>query len=115
MKIEFNPGLILSAILNKKSLILKDMPQVKTVILEKFNELFSGKYNLTLVDNNIHDTFTTKENREQRNFISYCKIIAACKPGDEIKLSEAFLSRFTIIACQTYNEDDTKNSFSNFF
>lgn len=74
MKIEFNPGLILSAILNKKSLILKGMPQVKTLILEKFNELFSGKYNLILVDN-IYDTFTIKENREQRNFISYFKII----------------------------------------
>ena len=45
MEIEFKPGLILSAILNKKSLILKDMPQVKTIVLERFNELFSGKHN----------------------------------------------------------------------
>ena len=41
MEIEFKPGLILSAILNKKSLILKDMPQVKTVVLERFNEFNS--------------------------------------------------------------------------
>ena len=33
MEIKFKPGLILSAILNRKSLILKDMPQVKTVVL----------------------------------------------------------------------------------
>jgi hypothetical protein len=45
IEIEFKPGLILSAILNKKSLILKDMPQVKTIVLERFNELFSGKHN----------------------------------------------------------------------
>ncbi len=50
MEIEFKPGLILSAILNKKSLILKDMPQVKTIVLERFNELFSCKHNLTLVE-----------------------------------------------------------------
>ena len=33
MEIKFKPGLILSAILYRKSLILKDMPQVKTVVL----------------------------------------------------------------------------------
>lgn len=42
MEMEFKPGLILSAILIKKSLILKDMPKAKTIALERFNELFSG-------------------------------------------------------------------------
>ena len=60
MQIEFKPGLILSAILNKKSLILKDMPQVKTIVLERFNELFSCKHNLTLVED-IPGTLTTKK------------------------------------------------------
>ena len=98
MEIEFKPGLILSAILNKKSLILKDMPQVKTIVLERFNELFSGKHNLTLVED-IPGTLTTKENKELRNFNKNFRVIATCKTGDEMKLSEALLSRFTIIAC----------------
>ena len=90
MEIEFKPGLILSAILNKKSLILKDMPQVKTIILERFNELFSGKHNLTL-EEDIPGTLTTKENKELRNFNKDFRVIATCKPGEELKLSEALL------------------------
>ena len=107
MALEFKPGLILSAILNKKSLILKDMPQVKTIVLERFNELFSGKHNLTLVED-IPGTLTTKENKELRNFNRDFRIIATCKPGDELKLSEALLSRFTLIACQSYSEEEEK-------
>jgi len=107
MEIEFKPGLILSAILNKKSLILKDMPQVKTMVLERFNELFSGKHNLTLVED-IPDTLTTKENKELRNFNKDFRVIATCKPGDELKLSEALLSRFTVIACESYTEEEEK-------
>ena len=107
MEIEFKPGLILSAILNKKSLILKDMPQVKTIVLERFNELFSGKHNLTLVED-IPGTLTTKENKELRNFNENFRVIATCKPGDELKLSEALLSRFSVIACEPYNENEEK-------
>ena len=105
MEIEFKPGLILSAILNKKSLILKDMPQVKTIVLERFNELFSGKHNLTLVED-IPGTLTTKENKELRNFNENFRVIATCKPGDELKLSEALLSSFSVIACEPYNENE---------
>ena len=107
MEIEFKPGLILSAILNKKSLILKDMPQVKTIVLERFNELFSGKHNLTLVED-IPGTLTTKENKELRNFNKDFRVIATCKPGDELKLSEALLSRFTVIACESYTDEEEK-------
>ena len=107
MEIQFKPGLILSAILNKKSLILKDMPQVKTIVLERFNELFSGKHNLTLVED-ILGTLTTKENKELRNFNKDFRVIATCKPGDELSLSEALLSRFTVIACEAYTEEEEK-------
>ena len=68
MEIEFKPGLILSAILNKKSLILKDMPQVKTIVLERFNELFSGKHNLT-INEDIHNTFTKRNDKELNNLV----------------------------------------------
>lgn len=62
MKIEYKPGLILSAIFGKKSLILKEMPQVKTAVLERFNELFSEEHKLMLVED-INNTFTTEKNR----------------------------------------------------
>jgi len=107
MEIEFKPGLILSAILNKKSLILKDMPKVKTIILERFNELFSGKNNLTLVED-IPGTLTTKKNKEFRIINKNFRVIATCKPGDELKLSESLLSRFTVIACEPYTNEEEK-------
>ena len=81
MEIEFKLGLIFPAILNKKSLILKDMPQVKTIVLERFNEFFSGKHNLTLVED-IPGTLTTKENKELRNFNKDFRVIAISKPGE---------------------------------
>ncbi len=33
-------------------------------------------------------------------------MIAACKSGDEQKLSEALLSRFTVISCEPYTEEE---------
>ena len=45
MIIEFRPGLILSSILGQRALILVNLPNAKTVVLERFNELLSGKQN----------------------------------------------------------------------
>jgi len=107
IKIEFKPGLILSSILNKKSLILKDIPQAKTFVLERLNELFSGKHYLTLVED-IPGTLTTKENKDLINFKEDFRVIATCKPGEELKLSEGLLSRFTVIACEPYTKEEEK-------
>ena len=74
MKIEFKPGLILNAIITQKSLILKDLPKVKTIVLERFNELFSGEHTLTLVED-IPNTFTTKNNKELKDFNKYFRVI----------------------------------------
>jgi len=106
-EIEFKPRLILSAILNKKSLILKDISKVKAVVLERFDEIFSGKHNLILYED-ISGTLTTRENKEIRNFNQNSRVIATCKSGEEIKLSEAILSRFTVIACEPYTEEEKK-------
>ena len=83
------------------------MPQVKTIVLERFNEVFSGKHNLTLVED-IPSTLTIKENKELKNFNENFRVITACKPGDELKLFEAVLSRFTVIACEPYIENKEK-------
>ena len=106
MIIEFRPGLILSAILGQRALILANLPNAKTVVLERFNELLSGKHNLTL-NEDIHETFTTDRNKELNNFNNF-RIIATCKKGYENRLSEALLSRFTIISVEPYNSDEQK-------
>ncbi len=48
MIIEFSSGLFLTAILGASSLILKNLSNLHTIILERVNELFSGKYNITV-------------------------------------------------------------------
>jgi hypothetical protein len=75
MIIEFRPGLFLTAILGGSCLILKNLSNLPTIILERFNELFSGKHNLTLVED-IPGTLTTKENKELRNFNENFRVIA---------------------------------------
>ena len=79
MKIEFKQGLILNAIITQKSLLLKDIPKVKIIVLERFNELLSGEHNLTLVED-ISNTFTTKNNKELKDFNKDFRVIE-CKNG----------------------------------
>ena len=106
MVIEFRPGLILSAILGQRSLILVNLPNAKTVVLERFNELISGKHNLTL-NEDIHQTFTTDKKKELSNFINF-RIIATCRQGFENRLSEALLSRFTVLSIEQYSFEEQK-------
>ena len=106
MVIEFRPGLILSAIFGERSLILGDLPNAKTVVLERFNELISGKHNLTL-NEDIHQTFTNEKNKEFSGFNNF-RILATCRKGYENRLSEALLSRFTIISIDKYSKEEQK-------
>lgn len=106
MSLEFLHGLFLSAILRKKSLILKNLPNVPTVVLERFNELFSGVHILTLVED-IQNTFTKEGNKELKISNNF-RVIATCKPEKVNNLSEALLSRFTIIYISPYDENEEK-------
>ena len=107
MTIEFRPGLFLRAILGKKSLILKNFPNAKTVVLERFNELFSGKHIITLHED-IYQTFTEDHKKVLCNFNDNFRIIATCQEGYEKRLSEALLSRFTLISVESYTNDEQK-------
>ena len=104
LKMVFKPGLILNAILNDKPLILKNISKVKTSVLERFNELFSEKNILTLYED-ITNTFTKEEDRELTNFKDF-KIIATSRLSDQITLSEAILSRFTLINVEDYKNEE---------
>ena len=113
INLEFKPGLILNSILSGKSLILKYLSNLPTVVLERFNELFSGKHNLTL-NEDIHDTFTKEGNREFSNLGENFRIFATCSLGEQNKLSEAILSRFTIICSDKYTMDEQKDVLKSF-
>ena len=106
LKMDFKPGLILSAIFNDKSLILKNLSKVKTSVLERFNELFSDKNILTLSEDTTN-TFTSENKKELKNFANF-RIIATSSLNDEIVLSEAILSRFTRINVGNYSNEEEK-------
>ena len=113
INLEFKPGLILDSILSGKSLILKYLSNLPTVVLERFNELFSGKHNLTL-NEDIHDTFSKEGSKELSNLGENFRIFATCTLGEQNKLSEAVLSRFTIICSDKYSEREQKQVLKSF-
>ena len=113
INLEFKPGLILNSILSGKSLILKYLSNLPTVVLERFNELFSGKHNLTL-NEDIHDTFTKEGNKEFSNLGENFRIFATCSLGEQNKLSEAVLSRFTLVYSDKYKEQEQKEVLKSF-
>ena len=105
MKLEFKQGLFLSAILSGKK--LSNLP---TEVLERFNELFSDQHSLTIPED-IYNTFTSKNKKELSNFenrFHKFRVIATCPTGYSSKLSEAALSRFTVIAVDEYSEKEQK-------
>ena len=113
INLEFKPGLILNSILSGKSLILKYLSNLPTVVLERFNELFSGKHNLTL-NEDIHDTFTKEGHKEFSSLGENFRIFATCSLGEQNKLSEAVLSRFTIICTDKYKLEEQKDVLKSF-
>lgn len=96
MIIEFRPGLFLTAILGASCLILKNLSNLPTIILERFNELFSGKCNIT-VNEDIPNTITPESNKVLSEFNKNFRVFGTCHPGATSQLSEAVISRFTLI------------------
>ena len=107
MLIEFQPGILLSAIIKKKLLILKKITDVKTENLERLNECLTGNKNITL-NEDIQNTYTD-ENKKEITLGKDFRIIATCNEGEESKLSDAFLSRFTLIFTNKYSINEEKN------
>ena len=108
---EFRPGLFFSAILEGKSLILKNLPNLHTEVLERFNELFSTNPSLT-INEDIYDTFTN-ESKYFCEFSNNFRIISTCSDGFENNLSEAALSRLTLIYVNQYLNEEIKYIITN--
>ena len=102
MKIEFKPGIFISARIRGYNLILKNIRCVKTENLERLNEALTGNKKITLNEDN-HNSFTPENNKEII-FGNYFRLIGICNEGEETSLSDAFLSRFTLIYVDKYTE-----------
>ena len=107
MIIEFRPGLFLTAILGASSLILKNLSNLPTIILERFNELFSGKCNIT-VNEDIPNTITPESKKELSEFNKNFRVFGTCPPGATSQLSEAVISRFSLIYVGEYALNEQK-------
>ena len=107
MIIEFRPGLFLNAILGGSCLILKNLSNLPTIILERFNELFSGKCNIT-INEDIPNTITPETNKELSEFNKNFRVFGTCPPGATSQLSEAVISRFTLIYVGEYALEEQK-------
>ena len=105
MIIEFRQGLFLIAI--AFCLILKDLSNLPTIILERFNELFSGKCNIT-INEDIPNTITPESNKELSDFNEHFRVFGTCHPWATSQLSEAVISRFTLIYVGEYSFDEQK-------
>ena len=107
MKIEFKPGIFISALIKGYNLILKNIAYVKTENLERLNEALTGNKKITL-NEDTQNSFTS-ENEKEINFSSKFRVVGTCNEGEEASLSEAFLSRFTLIYVEKYkNEEESK-------
>ena len=105
--LNLEPGLFLTAILGASCLILKNISNLPTIILERFNELFSGKCNIT-VNEDIPNTITPESNKELSEFNKNFRVFGTCHPGATSQLSEAVISRFTLIYVGEYTLNEQK-------
>ncbi|OHT12744.1 hypothetical protein TRFO_17377 [Tritrichomonas foetus] len=110
----FKPGLITKAILQQKSLILKNIAQPSPSVLERFNELLSVTPTLTLFEDT-SNTLTTETTKILSNFSQHFRIIGICLPDEKRGLSEAMLSRLTEIYLPCYPADEQKYVFQSIF
>lgn len=87
---------------------MKNLSNLPTIVFERFNEVFSGEHSLTLQED-INNTFTEEEtNRKLSEFNDVFRVFGTCPPNSITKLSEAVLSRFTVIYTHEYRPKDQK-------
>ena len=104
--IVFKPGFILDSLIKDKPFVLKDISNLHSDVLERFNQFLTEEQKIILVED-IYNTFTNDENKEII-FNSCNKILATANDGYENKLSEAILSRFTVINVENYELEEEK-------
>ena len=104
--IVFKPGFILDSLVKGVPFILKDISNLHSDVLERFNQFLTEEQKLVLIED-IYNTFTNDENKEIF-FNTSNRILATANDGYENKLSEAILSRFTVINVESYEYAEEK-------
>ena len=104
--IVFKPGFILDSLIKDKPFVLKDISNLHSDVLERFNQFLTEEQKIVLIED-IYNTFTDDEDKEII-FNSSNRILATANDGYENKLSEAILSRFTVINVESYEFEEEK-------
>ena len=104
MTIEFKPVIFISARIKGYNLILKNITYVKTENLERLNEALTGNKKITL-NEDTQNSFTPEHNKEI-SFSNDFRVVDTCNEGEETSLSDAFLSRLTLIYVDKYKEEE---------
>ena len=113
ISLEFRPGLIFSSIIEGCPLILKNLPNLPTIVLERFNELLATQHSLT-INEDIHNTFTKTNDKELSNFSDKFRIFGTSQTNEVNKLSDAVLSRFTLVYCSAYSISEKETALKNY-
>ena len=104
----FKPGFILDALLKEKPFVLKNISNLYSDVLERFNQFFTEEQKIILIED-IYDTFTKKENKELCFFnILKNRVLATANSANENKFSEPILSRFSVINVESYEPSEEK-------
>lgn len=103
----FKTGILLEKILKQSPVILKNLPNLSTAVLERFNDLFNFMPKLSL-NEDFCNTFTGrfKVGKEISNFSQNFKVIAISSLSGIRNLSDAARSRFSTIYTSEYNDDE---------
>ena len=104
--IVFKPGFILDSLIKDKPFVLKDISNLHSDVLERFNQFLTEDKKISLIED-IYNTFTSDNNKEI-TFNTSNRVLATANDGYENKLSEAILSRFTIINVENYKLEEEK-------
>ena len=111
--LEFRPGLFFSSLIEGCPLILKNISNLPTTVLERFNELLSSQHSLT-INEDIHNTFTSKDEKELSNFSDNFRIFGTSQVNEVNKLSDAILSRCSLIYACSYTNIEQENVIKNY-
>lgn len=92
--------------IRNKHFVLKDISNLHSDVLERFNQFLTEEQKIILFED-IYNTFTDEESKEI--VFSACnRILATANDGYENKLSEAILSRFSIVCVENYDLEEEK-------
>ncbi len=110
----FKTGIIIEKILSQSPLIIENLPNLQTAVLERCNDLFN--YNPTInLSEDTCNTFTGDDDKNLTGFSNGFRVIATSSELAIRNLSDAARSRFSIIYCNSYTFEERDLLIQNFY